>query len=76
MDFEEFEKIVKKLDKEKYHVGRILGFMNDGKPVIKKWQIFRKNMSEEEYYDPKNLSVLSSDNGNTLEDIKKLVEED
>lgn len=74
MDFKEFEDVVKKLDKSKYHVGRILGFI-DGKPKITKWDIFRKDMSEEEYYDSKNLAILSSDKGNTLEDIKKLVEE-
>lgn len=75
MDFKEFEEVVSKLNHEKYHVGRILGFMKDGKPVIEKWEIFRKNMSEEEYYDPKNLAILSSDKGNTIDDIKKLVEE-
>ena len=74
MDFEEFEKVVKKLDKNKYHVGRILGFI-DGKPKITKWDIFRKDMSEEDFYNPKNLAVLSSDKGNTLEDIEKLIEE-
>lgn len=74
MDFKAFEEVVKKLDKNKYHVGRILGFI-DGKPKITKWDIFRKDMSEEEYYDSKNLAILSSDKGNTLEDIKKLVEE-
>ena len=74
MDFKEFEDVVKKLDKNKYHVGRILGFV-DGKPKITKWDIFRKDMSEEEFYDPRNLAILSSDKGNTLEDIKKLVEE-
>ena len=72
MDFKEFEEIVKKLDKSKYHVGRILGFV-DGKPQITKWDIFRKDMTEEEYYDKNNLAVLSSEKGNTIEDIKKLV---
>ena len=76
MDFKEFEDVVKKLDKNKYHVGRVLGFMENGKPIIEKWDIFRKDMSEEEYYDIKNLAILSSDKGNTLEDIKKLVEEE
>ena len=74
MDFKEFESTVKKLDKSKYHIGRILGFV-DGVPKIEKWEIWRKDLSEEEYKDPKNLVILSSDNGNTIEDIKKLVEE-
>ena len=76
MNFKEFENIVSKLDSKKYHVGRILGFMKDGKPIIEKWEIFRKDMSEEEYYDPKNLAILSSNRGNTIEDIKELVEEE
>ena len=74
MDFKEFEETVKKLDRTKYRVGRILGFV-DGVPRIEKWDIFRKDMSEEEYKDPKNLVILSSDKGNTIEDIKKLIEE-
>lgn len=75
MDFKEFEEVVKKLDKNKYHVGRILGFV-DGVPKIEKWDIFRKFSDEEEYFSPENLAVLSSDKGNTIEDIKKLIEED
>lgn len=75
MDIQEFENTVKKLDKNKYHIGRVLGVV-DGKPMITKWEIFRKDMTEEEYYDEKNLSILSSDNENTIEDIKKLIEED
>ena len=74
MDFKEFEEVIKKLDENKYYIGRILGFI-DGVPKIQKWEIFRRELSEEEYSDPKNLVILSSDRGNTLEDIKKLVEE-
>lgn len=73
MDLKEFEEVVKQLDKNKYHIGRVLGFVDGGKPVITKWDIFRKNISDEEYYSSSNLEVLSSDNGNTLEDIKKLI---
>ena len=74
MDFKEFEEVVSKLDKEKYHIGRVLGII-DGVPKIIKWEIWRKDMSEAEYYDPKNLAILSSDKGHTIEDIKKLIEE-
>lgn len=74
MDIQEFENTVKKLDKNKYQIIRMLGFAN-GKPQIEKWKIFRKNLSEEEYNDPKNLKILSSDNANTIEDIKRLIEE-
>ena len=74
MDFKEFEEVVKKLDKEKYHIGRVVGFV-DGTPKITKWDIFRKDMPIEEYFSPKNLVILSSDKGHTIEDIKKLIEE-
>ena len=74
MDFKEFEEVVSKLDKEKYHIGRVVGFV-DGVPKITKWDIFRKDMSEAEYFSPKNLVILSSDKGHTIEDIKKLIEE-
>ena len=32
-------------------------------------------MTTEEYFDPKNLAILSSEKGNTIEDIKKFIEE-
>lgn len=76
MDFKEFEEVVKKLDKNKYHIGRIVGTGKNGNLKIEKWDIFRKDMSEEEYYDSKNLVILSSDKGNTIDDIKKLIEEE
>lgn len=74
MDVLEFEKLVKKLDKNKYHIFRALQFDKNNKPYIAEWSIFRKNMSTEEYFSPKNLSVLSSKNGNTLKDIERLIE--
>lgn len=73
MDFKEFETTVKKLDKSKYRIYRVLGF-TDGVPEIVEWKIFRKDLSEEEYNDMKNLAILSSDNKNTIEDILKLIE--
>lgn len=74
MDVLEFENLVKKLDKNKYHIFRALQFDKNNKPYIAEWSIFRKNMSTEEYFSPKNLSVLSSKNGNTLKDIERLIE--
>lgn len=74
MDLYEFENIVKKLDKNKYHINRTLGFNNDGKMYLEKWSIFRKDMTTEEYFSPENLVVLSSEKGNTKEDIERLVE--
>lgn len=72
MDFKKFEELVKKIDRKKYHVSRALEFSEDG-AYISEWAIFRKDMSIEEYFDPKNLAVLSSAHGNTLEDIEKFI---
>ena len=74
MDVLEFENLIKQLDKNKYHIYRALQFNKDNKPYIAEWSIFRKNMSTEEYFDLSNLAVLSSKNGNTLEDIERLIE--
>lgn len=76
MNIKEFEEAVKELDKTKYHIGRTIGFAEDGELYISKWDIFRKDMSTEEYFDPRNLAVLSSDKGHTIEDIKKLIKEE
>ena len=75
MKLKEFEETVKKLDKKKYHIGRTIGFSESGEVYISKWEIFRKDMSEEEYFSPENLAVLSSEKGNTLDDITKLIKE-
>lgn len=75
MDMLEFENLIKKLDKNKYHIFRALQFDKNNKPYLAEWSIFRKDMSAEEYFDATNLAILSSKNGNTLDDIKKLVEE-
>lgn len=76
MDLFEFEKLVKGLDKKKFHINRTLGFNEDGKMFLESWSIFRKDMTTEEYFDPKNLVVLSSENGNTAEDIENLIKEE
>lgn len=73
MDVKKFEELVKKINREKYHVSRTLEISQNG-PYISEWAIFRKDMSTEEYFDPKNLAVLSSAYGNTLEDIEDFIE--
>lgn len=75
MDFKIFEETIKKINKNKYHVSRTLRFKEDGTPYIDNWAIFRKDMTTEEYFDPKNLAILSSEKGNIIEDIKKFIEE-
>ena len=50
-----------------------LYLIND--PQFQKYITFRKDMSIEEYFDKKNLAVLSSAKGNTIEDVRNFVEE-
>ena len=73
IDLMEFENLVKKLDKDKYHIYRELGFNRDNTPYIRNWDIFRKDMSLDEFFDKDNVAVLSSIRGNTIEDIKELI---
>jgi hypothetical protein len=75
IDFNEFEEVIKPINKNKYHICRTLEFTEDGIPYLSEWSIFRKDMSIAEYFDKNNLAVLSSVKGNTLEDIKKFMEE-
>lgn len=76
MDLKTFEETVKKLNKNKYHIGRSLAWDENGNFYLEKWDIFRKDMSTEDYFDPKNLAVLSSERGHTLEDIEELIKEE
>lgn len=75
MDLKLFETVVKKIDKNKYHISRTLGFNDNGGMYLESWSIFRKDMSTKEYFSPKNLVVLSSDRGHTLDDILDFIEE-
>ena len=76
MNLKDFENVVKKLNKNKFHINRTLGFNDNGEMYLESWSIFRKDMSTEEYFSPKNLVVLSSKNDNTIEDIEQLIKED
>lgn len=76
MDFYKFENVVKKINKNKYHISRSIRFDKNGKPYISEWYIYRKDMSINEYFDSKNKSILSSIYNNTLEDIENLIKED
>ena len=73
MDILKFEEAVKKIDKKKYHVGRTIAFDENNNPYISQWDIFRKDMSTEEYFSSENLAILSSRNNNTLEDIEEFI---
>ena len=73
MDIKIFENTIKKIDRKKYHIGRSIKFDENGTPYISQWDIFRKDMSTEEYFDSKNLAILSSRYGNTIEDIEEFI---
>ena len=70
MELQEFEEAIKDIDRKKYHIGRTISFEN-GKAYISQWDIFRKDMSTEDYFKPENLAILSSRHNHTLEHIKE-----
>lgn len=74
-DLKEFEELVKKIDRNKYHVSRELSFSPEG-AYISNWSIFRKDMPSTEYFSKSNTSILSSAKGHTIDDIKKILEEE
>ena len=71
-DLKEFEELVKKIDRNKYHVGRELTFSPEGF-YISNWSIFRKDMPSTEYFSESNTSILSSAKGHTINDIKEFM---
>jgi len=74
-DLKEFETLVKKIDRNKYHVGRELSFSPAG-AYISNWSIFRKDMPSTEYFSANNTAILSSAKGNTIEDIKEFMKKE
>lgn len=76
MDIKLFEDTIKRIDKNKYHISRSLRFTSENKPYIDEWTIFRKDMPTVEYFSKNNKAILSSKNGDTIEDIKKIIGSD
>lgn len=74
-DLKEFEELVKKIDRNKYHVGRELTFSPEGF-YISNWSIFRKDMPSTEYFSEDNTAILSSAKGHTIEDIKEFLKKE
>ena len=72
INLKEFETLVKKIDREKYHISRELSFSPEG-AYISNWSIFRKDMPSTEYFSANNTAILSSAKGHTIEDIKELL---
>lgn len=71
----EFEELVKKIDRNKYHVGRELSFSPEG-AYISNWSIFRRDMPSTEYFSKNNTAILSSAKGNTIEDIREFLKKE
>lgn len=72
IDVKEFEELVKKIDRNKYHVSRELSFSSTG-IYLSNWSIFNKQMPSTEYFSKNNTSILSSAKGHTIEDIKEFL---
>ena len=75
IDLKEFEELVKKIDRNKYHVGRELSFSPEG-AYISNWSIFRRDMPSTEYFSKNNTAILSSAKGNTIEDIREFLKKE
>ena len=75
INVKEFEDLVKKINRDKYHVGRELSFSPEGL-YISNWSIFRKDMPSTEYFSENNTAILSSAKGNTIEDIKEFIKKE
>lgn len=69
--YEAFEKIIKDLDRNKYHICRELD--EDG--YIKNWYIFRKDMSIDKYFSTENKPLLTSED-NDIFDLINFVKEE
>lgn len=74
VDIKEFEDLVRKIDRSKYHVSRELAFNTTTGAYISNWSIFNKDMPSTEYFSKDNTAVLSSAKGHTIDDIKKFIE--
>ena len=74
MELDEFMEVTNKIVRQKYHVGVTVGYDSEGVAHIESWSIYRCDIPMKEYYSKNNKPVLCSDNKNTLEDIKKLIE--
>lgn len=75
-DFKEFEDLVKKIDRNKYHISRELSFNPTTGMYLSNWSIFRKDMPSTEYFSKNNTSVLSSAKGHTIDDIKEFLKKE
>lgn len=66
MELKMFQKMINKLNRDKFHICISL---NDYKDLTNfDWIIFRKDMPLEEYFSPENKPVLDSKN-NTIEEL-------
>ena len=76
INVKEFEDLVKKINRDKYHVSRELSFNPTEGVYLSNWSIFRKDMPSTEYFSENNTAILSSAKGNTIEDIKEFIKKE
>ena len=73
INIKEFEELVKKIDRNKYHISRELSFNPTTGMYLSNWSIFRKDMPSTEYFSENNTAILSSAKGHTIDDIKEFL---
>ena len=70
-NYELFQKMIKDLDRDKYHIYREL----DENGYIKDWAVFRKDMDIEKYFSQENKPLLTSKENSILDLINFVAKE-
>ena len=80
VNIKDFEKVSKRIDKEKYHLCIHIRHARTGSAdyinfYVDGYSLYSKDMCWEDYISDKNKAILSSRKGNNFEDLKKWVKE-
>lgn len=71
VDLEKWCKVTNKLDRYKYHLCTKFGDTG----FVEEYAVYKKDMPYELYISKENKAILSTENGNTFEDLKKFIKE-
>lgn len=69
VDWEKWCKVTSKLDRYKYHLCTKMGQSG----LVEEYAVYKKDMPYELYISKENKAILSTENGNTFEDLKKFI---
>lgn len=69
VDFDKWLKATKRLDRHKYHLCTKFGDTG----FVEEYAVYKKDMPYELYISKDNKAILSTENGNTFNDLKKFI---